>query len=279
LQFGVNLLIWTAHFTPDHFSLLPAIRRQGFEGVELPLFNLEGYPAAQVRRAIESEGLKAAACTVIPAGTSLFHEDAAVRRQALDHVRRAIALVAELGGDLLAGPVYSPVGWLPGRRRTPDEWKRAIGSYQELIPALEDAGVTLAIEPLNRFETFFLNTAQDGADLCDAVNHSRIGLLIDTFHSNIEEKNIASAYRAAGKHLKHVHTCENDRGAPGSGHVEWAEVFAALRDTGYDGWLTIESFGFNIPEISAAAAIWRDLAPTPESIAFDGLRFLKQQLG
>ncbi|HUQ95934.1 MAG TPA: sugar phosphate isomerase/epimerase family protein [Bryobacteraceae bacterium] len=274
----MNLLIWTAHFTEDHFSLLPRIKEQGFDGVELPLFNPDGYPAAAVRKALEGNGLEATTCCILPSN-SLFDEDAANRRKALEHVKKQIAVNAEIGSSMMAGPVYSPVGWLPGRRRTADEWARAIDSYGELTGVLDEHGVTLAIEPLNRFETFFLNTAADGAALCDAVNHSRVGLLIDTFHSNIEEKDVADAYRVAGRHLKHVHTCENDRGIPGSGHVEWPAVFDALRGMGYDGWLTIESFGFNIPEISGAAAIWRDLAPTPESIAFDGLKFLKRRWG
>jgi len=167
---------------------------------------------------------------------------------------------------------------LPGRRRTADEWKWAVESYRSLGPVLERYGVTIAIEPLNRFETYFLNTAADSAALCEQINHPNVGILFDTFHANIEEKNIGQAYRTVGRHLKHVHTCENDRGTPGSGHVEWTDVFRALRDMDYDGWLTIESFGFAMGEISAAASIWRDLAPTPESIAFEGIKFLKQHM-
>ncbi|MBI3678882.1 MAG: sugar phosphate isomerase/epimerase [Acidobacteria bacterium] len=276
MQFGVNFFIWAANFTREHIPLLPRIKEQGFDGVELPMFGREGFPAGDIRRALESNGLQATACCVIPQGMSLFDENPATRSKAVQHVRDIIALNAEIGSKIAAGPIYSPVGFLPGRRRTAEEWSRAIDSYRELCPALDEYGVTLCIEPLNRFETFFLNTAADGAALCDAVGHPRVGLLIDTFHSNIEEKDVAAAYRTAGRRLKHVHTCENDRGIPGSGHIEWPAVFAALGDIGYDGWLTIESFGFNIPEIAAAAAIWRDLAPSPEAIAFDGLRFLKQ---
>ena len=150
--------------------------------------------------------------------------------------------------------------------------------YQSLGPVLARHGVTIAIEPLNRFETYFLNTAADAVALCDQINHPNVGILFDTFHANIEEKNIGQAYRTVGRHLKHVHTCENDRGIPGSGHVEWQEVFQALRDIRYDGWLTIESFGFSLGELSAAASIWRDIAPTPESIAFEGVKFLKQNM-
>jgi D-psicose/D-tagatose/L-ribulose 3-epimerase len=153
-----------------------------------------------------------------------------------------------------------------------------VDCYQSLGPVLQQYGVTIAIEPLNRFETYFLNTAQDAAALCDQIGHPNVGVLFDTFHANIEEKDIAQGYRTVGRHLRHVHTCENDRGIPGTGHVEWKPVFQALRDLKYDGWLTIESFGFALGELSAAASIWRDIAPTPESIAYEGVKFLKRSV-
>jgi D-psicose/D-tagatose/L-ribulose 3-epimerase len=152
-----------------------------------------------------------------------------------------------------------------------------VDTYRSLTPVLEETGVTVAIEPLNRFETYFLNTAEDAARFCREVNHPNVGILLDTFHANIEEKQIGDAFRIAGPYLKHVHTCENDRGTPGTGHVEWGDVFAALSDVGYDGWLTIESFGAKIEAIAAAAAIWRDIEPVTESIAFDGVKFLKRK--
>jgi D-psicose/D-tagatose/L-ribulose 3-epimerase len=138
--------------------------------------------------------------------------------------------------------------------------------------------VTLCIEPLNRFETYFLNTAADAVALMEAVNHPKVGILFDTFHANIEEKDVGAALRLCGKHLKHIHACENDRGAPGSGNVGWPGVFSAIKDIGYDGWVTIESFGGQIKEIAAAACIWRDLAVTTEAIAWDGVRFLRANL-
>jgi len=190
-----------------------------------------------------------------------------------------VKTAADVGAKIIAGPLYSPVGYLPGRRRTADEWKWAVDCYQSLGPVLTQYGVTIAIEPLNRFETYFLNIADDAVALCDQIGHPNVGVLFDTFHANIEEKDIAGAYRKVGRHLKHVHTCENDRGIPGSGHVEWKAVFQALRDIHYDGWLTIESFGFALPMISAAAAIWRDIERTPESIAFEGVKFLKKSVG
>ena len=202
-----------------------------------------------------------------------------IRRRTRQHLQEVAKAAAEAGAKIVAGPLYSPVGYLPGRRRTGDEWKWAVEGFQAVGETLAAHDVTFAIEPLNRFETFFLNTAADAAQLAKEIDHPNIGILFDTFHANIEEKNIAAGYRTVGPYLKHVHTCENDRGIPGSGHVEWKEVFQALRSLDYDGWLTIEGFAFALPELSAAASIWRDIERTPESIAFDGVRFLKDQIG
>jgi D-psicose/D-tagatose/L-ribulose 3-epimerase len=138
---------------------------------------------------------------------------------------------------------------------------------------------SLAIEPLNRFETYFLNTAEDAALLAQEVSHPNFGILYDTFHANIEEKSIAAGLIKVGKYLKLIHTCENDRGIPGSGHVEWESVFSAIRQLEYNGWLTIESFGFTLGDLSAAAAIWRDIETSPSAIAYEGVRFLRQAAG
>ena len=274
MKYGVHSFIWTADFSPADAALLPRLKEAGFDGVELPLFQPATYPAAEIRRAVEAAGLECTFSVVMVDDLNTISGDAGVRARTRQYLRT----IADTGGKLMVGPLYAPVGYIPGRRRNADEWKAAVETFQALGPVAEQYGVTLAMEPLNRFETYFLNTVDDAVRLCDEVGHPRVGVLVDTFHANIEEKNIAAAYRRAARHLKHVHTCENDRGAPGSGHVEWTEVFAALKEIGYDGWLTIESFGFALGGISAAASIWRDLAPTPDAIAFDGVKFLKQQM-
>ena len=221
--------------------------------------------------------MAATAVSAFTPGQSLIDERADVRRRTRLHVAALIDAAAEAGATLLAGPLYSPVGHLSGRRRTADEWARAIDEYRALIPVLESHAMTLAIEPLNRFETYFLNTAADGVALCAAIGHPRLGVLFDTFHANIEEKDVAASLQSVGPHLVHVHASENDRGTPGRGHVPWAGVFDALRALQYDGWVTIESFGFALGELSAAASIWRDIEASPESIAFDGIRFLAEE--
>jgi D-psicose/D-tagatose/L-ribulose 3-epimerase len=278
MKYGVNTFIWTASFTKENLPLLPEIKRHGFDGIEVSMFRPAEFALDDIKRGMQQNGLECTICSVIPGGLSVISDDAQVRQKTRTHLEDCIKMAAEVGAKIIAGPLYSPVGYLPGRRRTEAEWKRAVECYQSLEPVLARHGVTIAIEPLNRFETYFLNTAADAVALCDQINLPNVGILFDTFHANIEEKNIGQAYRTVGRHLKHVHTCENDRGIPGSGHVEWQEVFQALRDIRYDGWLTIESFGFSLGELSAAASIWRDIAPTPESIAFEGVKFLKQNM-
>ena len=278
MKFGANTFMWGVHFGPSDFHRLPTIKQWGFDGIEFPVLDTANFPAAAIRKELERVGLEATGVTVVPAGMHLGSSDAAVRTKTREHLATCIRLTADAGAKLLSGPMYSPVGYLTGVRRTVDEWKWAVESWQTLAPVAAAAGVEIGIEPLNRFETYFLNTAADGAKFCDAVGHPSIGLLFDTFHANIEEKTVGDALRSAAPHLKHLHTCENDRGTPGSGHVAWNEFFTTLKSIGYDGWMTIESFGFALGELSAAAAIWRDLAPTVDSIASDGVKFLRAQV-
>jgi D-psicose/D-tagatose/L-ribulose 3-epimerase len=276
MKYGVNTFIWSEEFGPDSLALLPRIKEAGFDGVQVPLFRPAEFPAAQVRKAFAANELECSVCAIFIDGQSLITEDAATRAVARQHIGDTIKVTAEAGANFVGGPLYCPVGYLPGRRRTTDEWEWAVEGYQSVSGTLAAHGVTLGIEPLNRFETFFLNTAADSAALCDQIGNPNVGVLFDTFHANIEEKDLGNAIRNLGGHLKHVHSCENDRGIPGSGHVQWDNMARAMRDIGYDGWLTIESFGF-VGKLSAAVCIWRDIERSPESIAFEGIGFLKNK--
>jgi D-psicose/D-tagatose/L-ribulose 3-epimerase len=278
MKFGVNMFIWGVSFGPADFHRLDAIQAAGFDGIEIPILDPERFEARAVGAELDRRGLARTACSAVPVGASLAAADAAERERGRRHFRDCFDRCAEAGIELLAGPFYTPVGTFTGGRRTVEEWHRVVGSWQELASAAAAAGVDVAIEPLNRFETYFLNTAADAMVLCDAIGHPAVGILFDTFHANIEEKSAALALRNTARHLKHVHTSENDRGTPGSGHVDWTAVLSTVREIGYDRWLTIESFGFATGPMAAAASIWRDLAPAPELIAFDGLRFLKHTM-
>ena len=274
MRIGVNTMIWSGAF--DSSIPLEAIKKAGIDGIEVPAFDVEDLDVSALKKARADYELGCTFCSVNPPGKNPISDDASVRAATLDHWKRLIAAAAETGVDLIAGPTYAPVGHLPGRRRNEDEWKWGVEFHQQLEPALADAGVELAVEPLNRFETYFLNTADDTVRFVDEVGSPHVGILFDTFHANIEEKDVVAAYRLCGSRLKHVHTCENDRGVPGTGHTDWAGVLGALKEIGYDGWLTIESFNGTIPDLAAATAIWRDLAPSNDAIAFEGAAYLRK---
>jgi D-psicose/D-tagatose/L-ribulose 3-epimerase len=176
--------------------------------------------------------------------------------------------------------MYSAVGrtWQMSAAERERDMLVLVAALRDLAAYAAARGVVLCIEPLNRFETSFINLAAQASELVDRVDHPSCRLMLDTFHMNIEERALGEAIRAAGKRLCHVHACENDRGAPGSGHVPWADVAAALRDIGYDGPVVIESFTSKVKSIARAAAIWRSFAATQDDLARDGLAFLKELL-
>jgi D-psicose/D-tagatose/L-ribulose 3-epimerase len=278
MKVGANSFIWTESFSLNNFDVLQRIAAAELDGIEIGILEPLIFPAKAIRTELQRLGLSSTTCGALPPGSSLIAADREARQRATDHIVATLEATAELGSTLMCGPFFAPVGQFSGVRRTEEEWRRAIEGWQQIAPKAESLGVDVAIEPLNRFETYFLNTAKDGSALCDAIDHPSVGLLVDTFHANIEEKSIGRAIRAAGKHLKHLHTCENDRGIPGTGTVHWQEFFDAVYETKYDGWMVIESFGFNLGILSAAASIWRDVAPKPEDIPFEGAKFIRKQL-
>ena len=278
MKFGANSFIWTDSFGTKDFGVLPAIKEAGLDGIEIGLLDPGSFDAAAFRKASESLGLGCTSCCVLPQDASLISKDQAERKKAREYIELCLQTTAEAGGALACGPLYAPVGKFTGVRRTSDEWKRGVEGWQEIAPLAEKLAIDVAIEPLNRFETYFLNTVEDSARFCDEIGSERVGILADTFHANIEEKSIGPALISAGRHLKHLHTCENDRGIPGSGNVDWPGFFQTVKEIRYDKWMVIESFGFSMGALSAAASIWRDLAAVPERIPFDGVKFLKRNL-
>lgn len=279
MKIGMNLLLWTAAADESHFKLLEDLKKWGFEGVEFPMFAPDCSPWAKCKSLLADLGMGATVVGVLPEGASLIQEDAAAQKVGLDHLKASIDSCVELGAETLAGPIYHPVGALIGRGPNDDERKRCAENLQKLADHAEGSGVDISVEPLNRFETFFINCQEDSATLIDAVGKANVGILYDTFHANIEEKSIGDAIRRGGKRINHVHVCSNDRGTPGEDHILWDENFKALKEVGYDGWLTIEAFGAWLPEIAGATCIWRKMAPSEEHVAREGLRHIKENWG
>jgi D-psicose/D-tagatose/L-ribulose 3-epimerase len=278
MKIGVDLMLWTSGYTGKQVKLVEKVARMGFDGVEFPIFNPTGVDVAATRRALEGAGLGATVCTVMVGG-SLIAGSAKERNAGLKHVLEVLDVAKAIGADCVAGPIYSPVGYLPGRGRNEAEWKRAVTMLRKIGRHAEAIGIGVGIEPLNRFETYFLNTVEDALRLCREVASPNVGVHYDTFHANIEEKDPVSALRKVPrKWLTHVHASENDRGIPGTGHVPWKETVQALKAAGYDRWVTIESFVPAIKELARAASIWRSLAKDGDELARRGLSFLRNAI-
>jgi D-psicose/D-tagatose/L-ribulose 3-epimerase len=278
MKIGVSAFAWTTRIDDTHLALFSRIREHGLEGFEIPMFDPASLDAAKIRRAFDASGLECTVCAILPDGINPISPDAAVRRTSVAHLVRCVETCAELGAHVIGGPLFAPIGYLPGRRRNQDEWGWAVECFQALGGVLDQNEITLALEPVNRSETFFLTTASEASAFCDAVAHPRIGVLIDTFHANIEEKSIAAAVRSLGKRLRHLHMSENDRGLLGSGHVDFRGILAALKEIEYDGYLTIEGFGYSPDEANSLGALWGDLNVSPEDIAFQGAAYLQSLL-
>lgn len=278
MRYSVNTMVWTTRVGEREKDLFERIRDWGFEGVELYLSPDEPGDLPAIRRQLDAIGLERTTCSVLPRNASLIDAEPAVRARGAEHLRICIERTAELGAGLICGPLYAGLGVMTGRRRSEREWGWAVEGLTRAAEQAEKAGVDICIEPLNRFETYFLNTLADAARLAQAVRSPRVRVHFDTFHANIEERKPAEAVRAAAAWLGHVHISENDRGIPGSGHVEWRPILTALREIGYRGWLCIESFAQPSPELVAAAAIWRDLASSGDELARNGLHFLQSQM-
>lgn len=274
MRIGINLMAWSGVVGPEEIAHLPAIAALGFDGVELPVFDPGRLDAPRVREALAASGLACTASSALPPGASLIRP--AEQAAGIAFLRDCLRTVAAVGATVLCGPLFAPVGQLTGVPRTADEWDAAVQGLRQVAPIAEDLGIQIAIEPLNRFETYFLNTARDARRLVEEVDRPAIGLLLDTFHMNIEEARLDQAIRQTGRQIYHFHCSENDRGIVGRGHLPWSAVRQALDETGYTGWLVCETFNGRLPELAAATAIWRPLFPDPLTYARESLRFLQQ---
>ncbi|CAN5486459.1 sugar phosphate isomerase/epimerase [soil metagenome] len=281
MKFGVSLWLWTSPITTDVIaSFTPKLKKWGFDTIEIPLDEPEMIDASEARKIIEDNGLLVTTCAAMGPGRDLIHPDKEVRENGMNYMRKCLDKAYQLGAPSFAGPIYAEVGrcW----RSTEEERARDMDLYVEQLNKLTDQaesnGVTMCIEPLNRFETSFINLTSQALEVVHRVDSVACKVMVDLFHAGIEEKNLGDAIRLAGKDLYHVQLAENDRGTPGTGHLAWEEVADALKEIGYERHVVIETFSRDNETLVAAAAIWRDLEESPDKLAIDGLAFLKQLL-
>jgi len=278
MKLGANTWIWTSPITDEGLAeLAPRLRDWGFDIVELPVEQLGDWSPERAAEVLAEHGLGASIAVAMAPGRELCGADQETIATTQAFLRECLDVAATVGAGAIAGPIYTSTGrtW----RIDPEERRRLYAELREsLAPVCDHAGslgLKVALEPLVRYETSLINTVEQALEAIDGLPAEACGLLVDTYHANIEEKDVGDAYRLAGDRLAHVHASANDRGAPGSDHIDWPGVRAALGDIGYDGTVVIESFTAENETIATAASIWRPLEVSQDAIAVDGLAFLR----
>ena len=275
MRFGINSLLFTDTFVERDLALFARARGLGFDLLEISPVDLDAFPAAAVRRAAADAGMAVNMNFALPADANTISPERDVRRRGVELSKRVVDACVEAGAEIYCGANYCAWKYLTGKPRSEDEWLWGVECFREIAEHAAGSDLLLAVETLNRFESYFLNTAADALRFVEEVGTSNVSVHLDTFHMIREEDDMAAAIRRCGDRLGYFHACGSQRGVPGKDLVPWVEALTAVRDTGYGNGITIESFH---PDLSIAplVAVWRHFAATPDDLAAEGRVFLER---
>ncbi|MEA5003624.1 MAG: sugar phosphate isomerase/epimerase family protein [Christensenella sp.] len=278
MKFGISSYVFTSPFGSDPYGQFKKAKDLGFDIYEIAVEDFSFIDVNKICDAKQQTGIDLSSmCGAFGEKNDISSENSEYRKAGVQYLRDLVDLAVAIDAKVVAGPMYASVG--KARMTTPSEkaqqWSWAVENMKIAADYAGENGVRLAIEPLNRFETDFINTVEQGLELIDRIGTDNIGFLLDTFHMNIEESNIPAAIRAAKGKIFDFHTCSNTRGTPGEDNFDWTAISDAIADAGYDDYCTIESFTPDCVAIAKAASLWRPLAESPEALAQNGLAFLK----
>lgn len=276
-NFGVDSFIWAENFSEKDLWIIGKAKEMGFTVIDFAIANPFTFPTQEVKDELDRVGIDCVCTTTLTAETNPISPDKRIREAAVASLKKCVDICNDLGSEILGGVNYAAWGYLTKKPRTEEEWAWSVECMKEAASYAEETGnVKICVECVNRFETHFLNIAEDAVQYCKDVGKDNMKVHLDCFHMIREEKNFAQAVKTCGKqYLGYIHVNENDRGIPGTGMVPFKEFFTALEEIGYEGYLTIESFDPSFKELSGNCAIWRTFAPTGEALASEGLANLK----
>lgn len=276
-KFGVDSFIWAESFSEKDLWIIPKAKELGFEVIDFAISNPFTFPTEKVKESLKETGIDCVCTTILTEETNPISPDPAIRKNALDAMKKCVDICNELNAPILGGVNYAAWGYLTKKPRSQDEWNWGVENMKQVAAYAKETGnVTICVECVNRFETHFLNIAEDAVAFCKATGMDNVKVHLDCFHMIREEKSFSEAVKTCGKqYLGYVHVNENDRGIPGTGLVPFKEFFEAIKEIGYDGPLVIESFDPSFEELAGNCAIWRSFAKTGEELAVKGLANLK----
>ena len=276
-KFGVDTFIWSEAFSEKDLWVIPKAKELGFEVLDISISKPDRFPTQLVKDKIKETGLEVVTTTTLNKETNLISSDPIIRKNGIQFMKKMVDINVELGSRIIGGVVYAAWGYLSGKPRTQQEWDWSVASMKEIAQYAQDKSqIAICVEPVNRFETHFLNIADDAVRYCQEVGFDNVKVHLDSFHMIREETSFREAVKTCGKkYLGYVHVCENNRGIPGTGLVPWKEFFLALKEINYTGPLVIESFDPSFEELNRQCAIWRKLAESGEELAVQGLKHLR----
>ncbi len=277
MQIGINLLLWNDSPDEGSESLLTAISDWGFNLAEFPIYGQSEKTMVQLGRILDRLGLARTAVTTCTQEQDLASSNADIRSAGIDYLKRILDRSATAGCQALVGPLHSALGTFSGQFATEDQWKWSTDAMQIVSEYAAQLQIKIALEPVNRFECYLMNSTEQAVRYVQRVNHPSCGILYDTFHAHIEEKKVAQALSMTKPHLFHIHISENDRSTPGTGQVDWKTTFETWRQMNVNCPLVIEAFGSSLPNIAAATKIWRRMFNSEEELAREGLAFIKKE--
>jgi len=277
-KFGVDSLIWTEEFTEKDLPLIDKAKKLGFDVIDINISHPERFPTKAVKARVKEVGIEAVTTFGLSDDANIILPDLKIRKKGVETIKKVVDINNELGSKIMGGVFYATWGYLSGKPRTEDEWKWSVECMREAaLYAKKQSDLILGMEVLYRFESHFLNIADDAVRYCKEGGTGNVKVHLDTFHMIREETSFKEAVEACGKdYLGYVHVCENNRGIPGTGLVPWKEFFTALKKIGYTGPLSIESFDPGFTELNRLCCIWRKFAETGEELAVKGLKNLKK---
>lgn len=276
MKFGIHLSTMVHAWGDDHFAPMERLKVMGYDGVEFPLMDPENLDLVRAKKELKRLNLLATCGTGLLPHADITSKDPVVYKAGVDRLQRCLEIAHELESDLLGGVLYAPWGVTRPRMEIIEEKKRSRETLCQLAEKAKVYGVRMGLEMINRYETSYLNHTEDAAEWMAAINNPMIGIHYDTFHANIEESNQKEAILSLGDHLFHVHFCENNRGIPGTGQVDFSSVVEGLKEIGYDRWLTLENFALADCEIGNDCAIWKSKTQDPYQAAEQGLQYAKR---
>jgi D-psicose/D-tagatose/L-ribulose 3-epimerase len=276
MKLGIHAYAWCSQWSNETLHLIDRVKSLGMDFIELPLMKLDDFDAKAVKARLRDAGLDSVTSTVLLPGMDLTSPDADERRRAVDYLKRCAAATSEIGARQMSGVIYSQHVKPAVKRPTEQEWEWAAEGLREVAEFAGSLGVSIGLEPVNRYESYLINTAEQAMRMIERIGLDNVGVHLDTYHMNIEEKNFHDAVKRAGNKLMHIHLCENDRGIPGTGLVNWDDLFRALGELKYDGYAALESFVDVTDNMNTW--VWRQLAPSGDVLVSEGTAFIRDMI-